>query len=69
MWPWNRQRAEAEKARQEFIEAQRKAKAAEERRKAVDRLIGRSMATSARLRREVERNGFSDLLQQAWGAR
>ncbi len=69
MWPWNRQRAEAEKARREVAEARKRAKAADERRQAVERLIGRSMLTSARLRREIDRNGFSDLMQQAWGSR
>jgi len=69
MWPWSRSRVEAEKARKQLAEAQRKAKATEERDKVIDKLIGQSMATSARLRREIARNGFSDLMQQAWGGR
>lgn len=69
MWPWSRQRAEAEKARRQAEDAQSKAQAAEERRQAVDRLIGQSLLASARLRSEIARNGFSELMQQAWGSR
>lgn len=66
---WRRHRDEAEKARRELADAEKKARAAEERRKQVDRLVRRAATSSAQLHVEITQNRFSELMQEAWGRR
>ncbi|MCV7255705.1 hypothetical protein H7J86_26420 [Mycobacterium hackensackense] len=55
MWPWRRRVAEAE---QQLAEAQ-------ERKRGVDELVNQSRRVTNRMRQEIEKNGFTDLLTQA----
>lgn len=55
MWPWRRRAAEAERGLAE----------AEERKRGVDELVQQSRRVNTRLRQEIEKNGFTELMQAA----
>ncbi len=55
MWPWRRRAAEAERGLAE----------AEERKRGVDELVQQSRRVNTRLRQEIEKNGFTELLAAA----
>lgn len=57
-WPWRR-----------VAEDERRLAETEERRKAAEQLVQKSRQITAELRREVRRNHFTELLQEAWGGR
>lgn len=57
-WPWSR-RAEVELQLAET----------EKRRRVAEQLAEHSVKVSQALRREIEKNGFTELLQQAMGGR
>lgn len=59
MWPWQRRMAEAQ---QQLAEA-------EERARLSKRLAQKSRTITAELRREVDKNGFTELLQKSMGGR
>lgn len=59
MWPWKR-RAEALRSQ---------LKEADQRRKDAEKLITHSRKVTARLRAEVQKNHFGELLQAAMGGR
>lgn len=67
MWPWARDRRAAEESAKEAAEAQQAKQAAEFRRKTAERQVQRAQAVSAALRFEIDRNGWTELLQKAWG--
>ena len=69
MWPWQKHRAEVEQARNDREDAAARAEAAEVQRRAAERLAAQSHTVTARLRREIDKNGFTELLQHAWGGR
>ena len=69
MWPWMRYRRAVESAAVEAQTAVLERRAAEQRRDDAQRQAARSKAISADLRREIDRNGWTELLQKAWGAR
>lgn len=69
MWPWKQQRAEAAEARRQAEDAGQQANAAEARRLASERLAAHSHNVTAALRREIDKNGWTELLQHAWGGR
>ncbi|MHC9292053.1 DUF7620 family protein [Mycobacterium sp. LTG2003] len=75
-WPWQVTRRDVEEANQAAAEAVRRAKAADRqdqaaefRRKASEQLRAQSLSVTARLRRETEKNGWTELLQHAMGGR
>lgn len=69
MWPWQRHRAQVMQARNDRDDAARRANAAEVQRNAAERLAEQSQRVTARLRSEVEKNGWTEMLQHAWGGR
>ena len=69
MWPWNRQHREIERAHQRLDRAVGEAARAEDRAKATQRLVIQSRAVSARLRHEIDRNGWTEMLQHAMRGR
>lgn len=66
-WPWQRQRRAVEHVRLEVEQARAEKTEAQKRREKAHELAVESSAVSARLRREIARNGFTELLQQAMG--
>lgn len=75
-WPWSRSRIELTEANQRAAEAVRRAEVAEQQDVAADfrlqlseQLAERSLRVTARLRSEIEKNGWTELLQHAWGGR
>lgn len=69
MWPWERHRRERAQAKAAAEQAAELAVEAEQRRQATERQAVASAARSARLRHQVEINGWTELLQTAWGRR
>lgn len=70
MWqPWKQRQREAEEARRRLETAARQETLAVIRRQAVERLAARSRTSSAALRRQIEINGWTELLQEAWARR
>lgn len=57
-WPWKRQR-----------DAKKQDRAAEARLVNAKKLAGEARVVTARLRSEIEKNGFTELFQQAIGGR
>lgn len=64
MWARTR-RLDAELAHIERDDAKQEAARSEERRQDVERLVARSRSVTADLRRELDKNGFTELFQQA----
>lgn len=69
MWPWQRQRLAVEHVRQEVEQASAEKVEAQRRRAAAQQQAIKSNAVTARLRREIDRNGWTELLLQAMGGR
>jgi hypothetical protein len=70
MWrPWVRYRGDVENAARERQEAEREPEAARERRRAAEIQVAVSQQITDALHREIERNGWTELLQKAWGGR
>lgn len=70
MWrPWNRQHKAIQIAQQGLVQAALEAAEAEERRKEAERLARQSLTVTARLRKEIDKNGWTELLQHAMGGR
>lgn len=69
MWPWQRHRQEMAAASVQKATAEKLAAHAEVRRQAVHRQTEQSRSTTDLLKRELELNGWTDLLQTAWGRR
>ncbi|BCI54923.1 hypothetical protein NIIDNTM18_42010 [Mycolicibacterium litorale] len=69
MLPWKRQRLAVERVHQEVEQAHAEKTAAKRRREEAQKLASESSAVTARLRREIAKNGFTELLQQAMGGR
>ena len=70
MWrPWNRQHKAIQIAQQGLVRAALEAAEAEERRKETERLARQSLTVTARLRKEIDKNGWTELLQHAMGGR
>lgn len=55
MWPWQRR----------AVEAERQLAEAEDRKRGVDELVKQSRHAAVRLRQEIDKNGFTELLQAA----
>jgi hypothetical protein len=68
-WPWQRHREEAQQAQHDREAAEAQARAAEFRRQAAERFAAQSRTVTAQLRREIDKNGWTEMLQNAWGAR
>lgn len=58
MWPWGR-----------VAEEERRLAETEEKQRAAEQLVQKSRQVTAELRREVRKNHFTELLQEAWGGR
>ena len=69
MWPWTRYRKAADAAAAEAAAALNAKHAAETRRQTAERQAARARAITATLRREIDKNGWTELLQHAWGGR
>lgn len=67
MWPWKRYRRVAEEAAKEAAAAQVDRQDAVARRETAERQARRAQAVTAALRYEIDRNGWTELLQKAWG--
>lgn len=69
MWPWKRQRLEREQVAQEQARAAQEKDAALQFQAQSEQLAEWSRANSARLRRELSKNGFTELLYGSrWGS-
>ncbi len=62
-------KADVADSRRRVQDAKARADAAEVQARATRRLAEQSRTVTARLRNEVEKNGWTELLQHAWGAR
>lgn len=76
MWPWARARRDIADARQravdaeqQAVEAERKAASAEAGHRAAQQLVERARQSTAALQRQVDRNGFTEMLQASFGRR
>ncbi|TDO18109.1 hypothetical protein EV580_1290 [Mycobacterium sp. BK086] len=76
MWFWNRARGDIADARQRAtdaelrtVEAQQKNADADRRLLAAAVMDIESRRSTAGLRRQLERNGFTEMLQESWGKR
>jgi hypothetical protein len=69
MWPWQRHRQEVEAASEEAASAERMNEVAEMRLGAVRRQAERSHESTKQLQVQLNKNGWTDLLQTAWGRR
>lgn len=69
MWPWQRYRKEALEAIEVANDARVKDAAAAERKAHAEWLVAASRHSTARLRAEMAKNGWTELLQEAWGRR
>lgn len=70
MWrPWVRNRGDVEEAARERAEAEQVKYAKQEQRRAAELQAAMSQSITNHLRREIERNGWTELLQRAWGGR
>ncbi len=65
-WPWER---EINNARMEVEEAREAKVAAAEQLQDVESTIQESLETVGKLRYHLEKNGWTELLEQAWGGR
>ena len=68
-WPWTRNRDDVVEANRRANLAAKQAELAVARREAAEALAARTQAVSSALRREVDRNGWTELLQAAWGGK
>lgn len=64
-----RRKADAEHSQLRIEDAKRREAAAKAQNRATRQLAEQSHTITARLVHEVEKNGWTELLQQAWGAR
>ena len=64
-----RRKADAEHSQLRIEDAKRREAAAKAQNRATRQLAAQSHTITARLVHEVEKNGWTELLQQAWGAR
>lgn len=69
MWPWHRHRREVAATLQDVAVASAEKKAAQERRMTANLQAAKARAVTDRLQREIEKNGWTELLQHAWGGR
>lgn len=74
--PWHRARrditdalARADEAERRAAEAERKNVAADAQHQAAQQLVEKARQSTASLRTQLERNGFTEMLQSAWGRR
>lgn len=69
MWPWQKAAREVADERRRAEHAGHEVHDAEIRHEVAQKLAERSRDISAALRREIDKNGFTELLQQAMGGR
>lgn len=69
IWPWKRHRQEVEAASIEAAGAERKNEVAGVRMQAVHRQAEQSRETTKVLQGQLDVNGWTELLQAAWGRR
>jgi hypothetical protein len=69
IWPWQRHRQEVEAASIEVASAERKNEVAEMRLQAVNRQAAQSRETTKVLQHQLDLNGWTEMLQEAWGRR
>lgn len=65
--PWNKYKTQIAAAKTRIAERDREAKEAEQRHSAARMQAAASQYTTAALRRELAINGWTELLQKAWG--
>lgn len=69
MWPWRQHKRAVAQVHEEVADAVAERLAAQQRQEAARRQKERSQEVSARLRQQISLNGFTELLQEAWGRR
>ena len=76
MWPWQRHRRAAEavhrdvrEAQQHKQDAEQHKQAAEWHQQAAELQAAHARTVTSQLRREIDKNGWTELLQHAWGGR
>ena len=69
MWAWKRHSRAIKESRAAADAANQTQAAAEAHRKDVQEFVSKSMNITDGLRRELAKNGWTELLQHAWGAR
>lgn len=69
MWPWQKAAREVADERRRAEHAGNEVHDAEVRRQVAQKLAERAGDISDALRREIDKNGFTELLQQAMGGR
>ncbi len=65
--PWNRYKTEIAKAKARVAEREQELREAEDRRRVAELQSRMSQSHTAALRRELAINGWTELLQKAWG--
>lgn len=68
-WPWERHKRDQLDARHRADAAEKRALAAARRRALAEKQAAQSRQVTARLRQQIELNGWTELLQAAWGKR
>lgn len=68
-WPWRKHRADVEEAQRREQVADLQKKIAASRREAAEDQAAHAETVSRKLRDELDRNGWTDLLQEAWKGR
>lgn len=69
MWPWERHRLERAEAKAAVEQAARLARETERRCREAEREAVVAAESSAKVRHQIEINGWTELLQTAWGGR
>lgn len=73
MWPWSRRRedvsAELEAASRQLRDAKHEEAAAALRQQNIARLVEHSRGVTYKLDTEIKKNGWTELLQEAWRGR
>ena len=68
-WPWERHKRDKLDARRRAEAAEKRALAASRRMALAEKQAAQSRQVTAKLRKQIELNGWTELLQSAWGGR
>lgn len=69
IWPWQKHRRDEVDARRRADDAEKRALAATRRRELAERQALVAQQVTKNLREQIEKNGWTELLQAAWGGR
>ena len=68
-WPWQRHRRDQLDAQHRVDAAERRALAASRRKALAKKQAAQSRQVTTNLRKQIEKNGWTELLENAWGGR